>query len=118
LKFYKETTRDWAHPTPNHTYLLTTDKSKMYGYIKAGSGDTVTFKKPLNFDQRRRTFIEVKELGEINLDEVKSEKWEFTGSKGDTYVVQKTDNMLKCTCPGFMFRGECKHVKSVEEKAQ
>jgi len=90
----------------------------MYGYIKAGSGDTVTFKKPLNFDQRRRTFIEVKELGEINLDEVKSEKWEFTGSKGDTYVVQKTDNMLKCTCPGFMFRGECKHVKSVEEKAQ
>lgn len=117
MKFFKETTQDWSTPTPNHTYLLSTDKSKMYGYIKARSGDTFTFKKPLNFDARRRTFVEVKELGEINLDEVKSEKWEFTGSKGDIYIVQKTDNMLKCTCPGFTFRGECKHVKSVEEKA-
>jgi hypothetical protein len=52
-----------------------------------------------------------------SIDEAKSKKWEFTGSKGDIYVVQKIDNMLKCSCPGFTFRGECKHVKSVEEQA-
>lgn len=113
MKFYRETT-EWA--VPNHTYLLTTDKSKMYGYIKRGTDQAETFKKPYNFDSRGRTFVEVKELGEIDLDEVKSEKWEFTGSKGDTYIVQKIDNMLKCSCPGFTFRGECKHVKSVEEQ--
>jgi hypothetical protein len=114
MKFYKETTADWSAPTPNHIYLLSTDKSKAFGYIKAGTEEVMVFKKSYNFDSRRRTFVEVKELGEIDLDEVKSEKWEFAGSKGNTYVVQKTDNILKCTCPGFTFRGDCKHVKEVE----
>lgn len=114
MKFYKEIT---AWSVPNHTYLLSTDKSKMYGYIKRGTETAETFKKPYRFDTRGRQFVEVKELGEIDLDEVKSEKWEFTGSRGDTYVVQKLDDVLKCSCPGFTFRGECKHVKSVEEKA-
>ena len=113
MKFYQETTV-WS--TPNHIYLLSTDKSKAYGYIKRGTEEAVTFKKPYNFDPRNRNFIEVKELGEIDLDEVKSEKWEFAGSKGDTYIVQKIDNVLQCTCPGYKFRGECKHVKEVEAK--
>ena len=115
MKFYKETTQDWSNPTPNHTYLLTDNKSKMYGYIKARSGDTFTFKNPINFDARRRTFVEVKELGEINLEEVPGETWKVDGSGGNSYVVQKIDNMLKCTCPGFTFRSECKHVKQIEE---
>jgi len=113
MKFFKETT-EWD--TPNHIYLLSTDKSKMYGYIKRGTEEAITFKKPYRFDQRGRRFVEVAELGEIDLDEVRSETWEFVGSKGDKYFVQKTDNVLKCTCPGFTFRGDCKHVKSVEEK--
>jgi uncharacterized Zn finger protein len=114
MKFFRETT---AWSVPNHTYLLSTDKSKMYGYIRRGTDVAETFKKPYRFDTRGRQFVEVRELGEIDLDEVKLEKWEFTGSKGDTYVVQKIDNMLKCSCPGFTFRGDCKHVKQVEEQA-
>jgi hypothetical protein len=113
MKFYKETTADWASPTPNHIYLLTTDKSKMYGYLKAGTEEVTVFKKPYTFDARRRTFREVRELGEVSLDDVKTEKWEFTGSKGDVYVVEKIDNMLKCSCPGYTFRGDCKHVKEI-----
>jgi hypothetical protein len=116
MKFFLETTPDWSAPTPNHVYLLTTDKSKMYGYIKAGTESVTVFKKPYNFDARRRTFAEVAVLGEIDLNEVKTESWKFTGSKGNEYVVQKIDNMLKCSCPGFTFRGECKHVKQVEEQ--
>lgn len=113
MKFFQETTRDWASPTPNHIYLLSTDKSKMYGYIKTGTEEVTVMKKAYPFDQRRRSFQEVKELGEIDLDEVKSEKWEFVGSKGDIYIVQKIDNMLKCSCPGFTYRGDCKHVKEI-----
>ena len=115
MKFFKETTQ-WA--VPNHVYLLSTDKSKMYGYIKRGTDGAVTFKKPYRFDARGRTFLEVKELGEIDLDLdlVRTETWKFTGSKGDEYVVQKIDNMLKCSCPGFTFRSECKHIKQVEEQ--
>jgi hypothetical protein len=85
----------------------------MYGYIKAGTDEVTVMKSSYRFDARRRTFREVPELGEIDLDEVKSEKWEFTGSKGDKYIVQKIDNMLKCSCPGFTYRGDCKHVKEI-----
>ena len=115
MKFYKETTKDWASATPNHTYLLTDDKSKMYGYIKARSGDTFTFKKPIKFDARRRTFVEVKELGEIDLNEAQGETWKVDGSGGNSYVVQKIDNVYNCTCSGFKFRGECRHIKQIEE---
>lgn len=113
MKFYQETTQ-WADSTPNHIYLLTTDKSKMFGYVKASTMETTTFKKPIRFDQRGRTFREVKELGEINLDEPKVESWKFTGSKGNEYVVERHNGQLKCSCPGFTFRGDCKHVKEVE----
>jgi len=116
MKFYRETTSDWATPTPNHVYLLSTDKSKMYGYIKAGTEEVTVMKSSYRFDARRRTFQEVEELGEIDLDEVKSEKWEFTGSKGDKYFVQKIDGELRCSCPGYTFRGECKHIKEVEKE--
>jgi hypothetical protein len=116
MKFFKETTV-WDGTVPNHVYLLSTDKSKMYGYIRRGTDVPETFKKPYRFDTRGRQFVEVKELGEIDLDLVKAETWKFMGSKGNEYVVQKIDNMLKCTCPGYTYRGDCKHVKQVEEQA-
>jgi hypothetical protein len=86
----------------------------MYGYIRRGTDVAETFKKPYRFDTRGRNFVVVKELGEIDLDLVKVETWKFMGSKGNEYVVQKIDNMLQCTCPGYTFRGNCKHVKEVE----
>jgi uncharacterized Zn finger protein len=49
----------------------------------------------------------------LSLDDVRAETWEFVGSKGDKYIVQKTDNMLQCSCPGFTYRGDCKHVKEI-----
>ena len=114
MKFYKETTADWASPTPNHVYLLSSDKSKMYGYLKTGTEDVTVFKKPYRFDARRRTFIQVTALGEIDLDEVKVESWEVLGSKGDKYIVRKLDGVLQCNCSGYTYRGECRHVKQIE----
>ena len=113
MKFFRETTQDWESPTPNHVYLLNNTRDKMYGYIKAGTEEVTVMKSAYRFDARRRTFVEVPELGEIDLDQVKGETWEFVGSKGDKYVVQKIDNVLQCTCPGYKYRGECKHVKEI-----
>lgn len=33
------------------------------------------------------------------------------GSKGQDYILTQTNNKWTCTCPGFEFRGNCKHVK-------
>jgi hypothetical protein len=115
MRFYRETTA-WDGNVPNHIYLLSTDKSKMFGYMKAGTQETAVFKKPYRFDARYRTFQEVLELGEIDMDNLSQpavQNWEFIGSKGDKYIVQKIDNMLQCSCPGFTYRGDCKHVKEV-----
>jgi hypothetical protein len=114
MKFYRETTV-WADTTPNHTYLLSDGKDKLYGYITANSKTNTVFKKFIRFDARGRTFVEVKELGEINLeDALAEERWEVKGSKGDTHVVQKIEGVLQCSCSGFKFRGHCRHVKEIE----
>jgi DNA polymerase/3'-5' exonuclease PolX len=38
---------------------------------------------------------------------------EVIGSKGDRYEVRVDGLRASCTCPGFKFRRECKHVKGV-----
>jgi hypothetical protein len=37
-------------------------------------------------------------------------------SSGKEYIVTKTDNGFECSCPGFSFRGKCKHSDAVRAK--
>ena len=46
--------------------------------------------------------------------------WPMASSRGDTtYSVELSDSGFECDCPGFQFRGTCKHtitvVKRIEE---
>ena len=34
------------------------------------------------------------------------------GSKGQEYVLTKTNAKWSCTCPGFEYRKDCKHVRA------
>jgi len=111
MKFFKETT-DWT--TPNHTYCLSDSKDKMFAYVIDGTVEVVTFKNPIRFDSRGRTFKEVKNIWnyqEPNLPKLKT--WTVTGSRGDVYTLSEVDSIITCSCPGFKFRGECKHVKEL-----
>ena len=56
MKMYKEITKWDDNTTPNHTYILTDDKSKMVGYIKVGEKVPKMFSKPMGFDTRYRKF--------------------------------------------------------------
>lgn len=38
--------------------------------------------------------------------------------KGVEYVIREMpDGEIRCSCPGFVFRGECKHAKKVKKDA-
>lgn len=90
---------------PPHTYLL--DGSTLVAYIKAGESTPFYFKKGIKgFDKRGRQF-EVVKSGSFT--QKKSALIEVQGSKGNSYFVDP--EAKTCTCPGFTFRGDCKHVK-------
>ena len=64
--------------------------------------DTV-FKNPLKgFSKSRRKFVKIGERAEDLPANVRT----VQGSNGKTYYIEDG----KCTCPGFTFRGNCKHI--------
>jgi len=96
--------------TANHTYLL--DGDKMLAYIRKGTEDEFWFKTPIRIDKRGRKFEPVKNNPFTGLGGSVRNTKEVVGSKGQTYIVNLDDNT--CTCPGFTFRGDCKHVKELQ----
>lgn len=66
--------------------------------------DTV-FKNPLKgFSKSRRKFVKIGERTDIYHPDVRR----VEGSNGKIYII--TDG--KCSCPGFMYRGDCKHARN------
>ena len=106
MEALRETTHwDVEFRQPNHIYLF--DGSKAIAYIKWGEGEPEFFKVPKAIDKRYRTFVKA-DLNLFKVKKVKSNVREVQGSKGATYQVD--DEAGTCTCPGFTFRGTCKHL--------
>lgn len=114
MKWFAEVT-EWKGIAPNHVYLLDDAKSKMFAYVPTGSDCLTVFKVPIRIDVRGRKFKlnPVQFKTDIRLPEPEGRVWEIKGSKGDVYKVTEVRGQLSCTCSGFKFRGDCKHVKSV-----
>lgn len=124
MKAFLETTVWTGHKyQPNHVYWMDDGKNRAYAYARWGNpGDTQTFKKPLPMDIRGRRFVEVRHdiygwTDAETVPETANPTWTITGSKGDKYIVEKDGSVYNCTCSGFKFRGECRHIKEVESNA-
>jgi len=90
---------------PAHTYLL--DGTTLVAYVKVNETRPFYFKSGIKgFDKRGRQFVK----GNINLFKVKAtnDTRSVQGSKGQVYSVNDAEKT--CTCPGFTFRGTCKHL--------
>jgi SWIM zinc finger len=96
---------------PNHTYLL--DGDMMLAYIKQGETEPFYFKNPIRISRSGRKFELLKdnpfEVPQISNDNIV----EIEGSKGARYILDKV--LCTCTCPGFTYRGTCKHVKELSD---
>ena len=123
MKYLQEVT-DWGdHNIPNHIYYLNDSKSKMVGYIKAGTKALFKFSKPMSIDVRGRKFVELKDkkaesdevyFGKPEAQVKPKDAIEVKGSNGKVYLLTKNNSgKYSCTCPGFTFRHTCKHIKEV-----
>ena len=111
---FKEITKwDDGVTTVNHTYLF--DGDKVVAYIRYGTSEAFWFKNPIKIDKRGRKF-ESADLSQfyntMNVFITPSDIVEVQGSKGAVYYVNTTEGT--CTCPGYTYRGTCKHVKELE----
>lgn len=106
---WQETT-DWGDvPITNGIYHLNAE-GQLVAYETEKTGFK-KFSKPMKrFSKSGRKFKKAGEYPDPTANDLNSNKtWEFKGSKGNTYVVTDEDGIIKCTCPGFKFRGQCKH---------
>ena len=116
MKWFVETT-EWADAkSDNHVYLLDDSKSKMFAYVKHGRGLPEKFSKPIRIDIRGRKFkLNPEQFAIVVEAEVPEGRViEVTGSRGDVYKVTELRGEWSCTCSGFKFRGDCKHIKGVQ----
>ena len=114
MKWFAETT-EWKDMAPNHVYLMDDAKSKMFAYVPTGTNTPTIFKASIRIDIRGRKFKlnSVQFKTDIRSPEPEGRVWEVKGSKGDVYKVTEVRGEYSCTCSGFKFRGDCKHIKGV-----
>jgi hypothetical protein len=116
-KAYRETTVwDDGNTAINHTYLLEGDQ--MIAYIRVGTSVPFYFKTPIRISKSGRKFELVEpspfdDIVSVVIPQTTSPNVvEIDGSKGARYILDKV--LCTCTCPGFTYRGTCKHVKELE----
>ena len=116
MKWFAETTEWPGAKSPNHVYLLDDSKSKMFAYVKHGQGKPEVFRSPIRIDIRGRKFKlnSVQYRIDVEPEVPEGKVYEVKGSKGDVYKVTELGGAYSCTCSGFKFRGDCRHVKGVQ----
>ena len=111
MKLLQETTVYTGIEMINHSYLLN-DAGVAVGYRKFSAGEVVRFRTPLRIDFRGRTFELVDDLGADGPQP--SHIVEVAGSRGNVYTVDL--DKKQCSCTGFKYRGECKHIAIAESE--
>ena len=110
MKIVQETTK-WADATANNLYLVSDNMEYVIAYVPEGSGESQRFRKPIRWDSRGRTFKILKEIAENDPDTVIVQ-----GSKGQRYTLTRANGTWACSCPGYVYRGNCRHSAEKTDK--
>ena len=118
MKAFQEITEwDVDFDMPNHVYFLSDSKDKMYGYVKAGTGEILEVATPYKFKASGRKFKEViNTWGFFPREELVlvGETHQVAGSNGAVYTVTNDRGTWTCTCPASKWQaGECKHIRQL-----
>tara|TARA_B100001057_G_scaffold271412_1_gene271663 strand:- start:44083 stop:44406 length:324 start_codon:yes stop_codon:yes gene_type:complete len=104
IEILKEIT-EWDCYKVNNGFYHINGAGQLVAHQPEG-GELKVFKTPIkNFSKSRRKFLKVGDYQEKNnLGGIP-----VKGSNGNTYYI--VDG--KCSCKGFQFRGDCKHIRSL-----
>ena len=95
---------DWGKYPINNGIYHVNGAGELVAYKPSDDAELKTFKNPLKqFSKSRRKFVKLGQVEEQLADDVII----VQGSNGKTYTIQDG----KCSCPGYTYRGNCKHVK-------
>ena len=97
------------YKAPNHDYLL--DGDRVVAYRPWGTGEIRVLSGKIKIDRRGRKFEKLEPNPFKDIGKAKSMVVEVKGSKGQTYYVDP--EAKTCTCPGFTFRGNCRHMVDI-----
>ncbi len=113
MKVLQETTV-WSTAVSNHVYFVNDSRDRMFGYVPVKTGVPVKFSAPMRFSTKGRKFSAVPDQWNF-AEEIAStaKSWTVSGSKGNTYTVTEADGGWSCSCAGFQFRGQCRHIQEM-----
>ena len=117
MEAVREVTKwDVEYRSPNHDYLL--DGDRIIAYRPWGTAEIRVLSGKIKIDRRGRKFEKLKDNPFEALQHTEREEPAVVavkGSKGQTYYVNAAEGT--CTCPGFTFRGACKHLVEATDPA-
>ncbi len=103
---------DWGNAAVKNGVYHINDHDELVAFHPAG-GELKEFKTPMKrFSRARRKFTILDTYEDENANS-NVKRIEVIGSKGNIYYVSDEDGKISCTCPGYKFRGNCKHVNEV-----
>jgi len=94
---------------PDHIYAAIRGNMKIVGHWNPRTKEGHAYSTPLFFQSFNRKFKAVW----LNKTNKFSDTIRVKGSKGNIYEVAKDGS--SCTCPGYTFRRNCKHVKAQKD---
>jgi hypothetical protein len=109
MQAVRETTAWRDGTTANHTYLL--DGDKMVAYIRKGTDTAVYFRNPIRGFSRSGRKFETVTPNPFSAPAPATTLKQVAGSTGSVYYIDTEAGT--CTCPGYTFRGQCKHTKEL-----
>ena len=115
MKWFAETT-DYRDAIKNGIYLLDDSKSKMYAFRSPVTNSIKVFRNPIRMDMRGRKFMvnPVQFPTQVSAPEPEGRVWTVKGSRGDEYKITEVNGNYSCTCSGFKFRSQCRHIESLK----
>ena len=123
MKAFQEITAwDCDFAVPNHVYFLSDSKDKMYGYVKASTGEIQEMSTPYRFKTSGRKFREVANAWGFSPREELvpvGETHRVAGSKGAVYTVTNDRGAWTCSCPSAKWqKAECKHITALKAETR